>query len=153
MNEEEKTGKEIARLLNHSLNDISPDILHQLQAVRRAGVGNYQPAGKVLHAESGIPAWSGYRWFSAYSTKLLLSTALLLILVTPTYWESNHDIEDRTDTSTMIFIDDSPSETHDTDDSEEAGEAANSADISDTWENSSADDSRNDENSDNQSGT
>ncbi len=113
MKEEERIGEEVATLLEHSLNDISPDTLHRLQLARKAALENCQPAEKMLPAGMNISIHGKQHWFSAHGNRLLLSTMLLLILVTGLYWKSNNESEEKASVDTLILTDDAPAETGD----------------------------------------
>lgn len=116
MNKEEKTGRTIARLLDHSLRDITPGTLYQLRAARRAALENYQPAEKMLHAGAGISARNGYHWLANHAGKLLLSASFLLLLIIHNYWQVNYRIEDKSTASHAIFTNDAPAELFSTED-------------------------------------
>lgn len=108
MNEEEKTGRAIAKLLNDSLNGVTPGTLYRLKTARRAALEHYQPAEKIIHAGAGISARGGYHWFSAYAGRLLLTASLLLFLVVHGYWQKYHRIEDKSVIVPSILTNDSP---------------------------------------------
>lgn len=106
MNEEEKTGKIIAKLLDHGLNDITPGTLYRLQGARRAALEYYQPVEKTLHAGIGISVQSGYHWLSGHASRILLTASLLLFLVIHGYWQINNRIDDAI--LTPIILTDDP---------------------------------------------
>ncbi len=108
MNEEDRTGKEVAKLLNLSLGDIDQNTLYRLQMVRRAVLENYQPNKKIFHVGAGISAHSGYGWFFAHTNKLLFSLVILLILMVSLYLKSNYDIDENAAIDTMLLADDLP---------------------------------------------
>lgn len=64
MNEEERVGKEVARLLNHSIGEINQDTLYRLKAARRAAMENYQLEEKIIHAGAGMAGQNGLDSFS-----------------------------------------------------------------------------------------
>ena len=80
MNEEEKAGRAIARLLNDGLGDITPGTRYRLQTARRAALEHYQPAERILHAGSGLSIQGGYQWLSNHAGRVLLTVSLLLFL-------------------------------------------------------------------------
>ncbi len=82
MNEEEKTGKAVAQLLNQSLHDITPGELYQLQAARRAALENYQPAEDIFAQRISLACQpcgktgSGNQFFAFTSRTSLLAAKL-----------------------------------------------------------------------------
>lgn len=108
MNEEERTGKEIAKLLNRSLGEIGPNTLYRLQLARRAALENYRPAKKIFHVGAGVSAQGGHNWFPFHTSKLLLSITVLLILLVSIYWKANHEVDEKAAIDTMILADDVP---------------------------------------------
>jgi hypothetical protein len=116
MNEEEKIGKEVTRLLNHGLNEISPNTLRQLRSIRKTALESYQPTRKISHVGSGIFAYGGHHWFSTQTTKLLLSAMLLLILIVSVYWKINYEIDEKIAIDDMILVDDLPDDSDDAED-------------------------------------
>lgn len=108
MNEEDRMGKAVAKLLSHSLGDIDQHTLHRLQAARRAALENYQPEKKIFHVGAGISAHSGEEWFFARANKLLLSIAVLLILMGSLYWKANYETDENAVIDTMLLADDLP---------------------------------------------
>lgn len=107
MNEEEKTGRAIAKLLNDNLHDVTPGTLYRLKTARRAALEHYQPAEKIIHAGAGISARNGYHWFPAHAGRLLLTASLLLVLVVHGYWQKHHRVEDKSITVPSILTNDS----------------------------------------------
>ena len=116
MNKEEKTGRTIASLLDHSLHDITPGTLYQLRAARRAALESYQPAEKMLHAGAGISARNGHHWLANHAGKLLLSASFLLLLIIHSFWQVNYRIEDKSAASHAIFTNNAPAESFSTED-------------------------------------
>lgn len=108
MNEEDRVGKEVTRLLNRSLSDIDQNTLYRLQAARIAALENYQPAKKIFHVGAGISAHSGHGWFFAYTHKLIFSVVILLILMVSLYLKSNYEIDENVVIDTMLLADDLP---------------------------------------------
>lgn len=123
MNEEEETGRTIARLLDRSLNDVTPGTLYRLQAARRAALEHYQPAEKVLHAGVGISAQSGYHWLSTHAGRLLLTASLLLFLAIHSYWQMNNRVDD-TILTPVILTNDPPIGSQEIEDTANGYEAA-----------------------------
>lgn len=110
MNEEEKTGKAVAQLLNHSLHDIAPGTLYQLRAARRAALENYQPAEKIQHAETGALIQNGYHWFANHAGKLMLAISFLLLPVIHHFWQINYKLEDKAVTAHTLLSNDVPAQ-------------------------------------------
>lgn len=131
MNEEEETGRTIARLLDRSLNDVTPGTLYRLQAARRAALEHYQPAEKVLHAGVGISAQSGYHWLSAHAGRLLLTASLLLFLAIHSYWQMNNRVDD-TILTPVILTNDPPIGSQEIEDTTNGYEAADEDTVEET---------------------
>lgn len=110
MNEEEKTGKAVAQLLNHSLHDIAPGTLYQLRAARRAALENYQPAEKIQHAGTGALIQNGYHWFANHAGKLMLAISFLLLPVIHHFWQINYKLEDKAVTAHTLLSNDVPAQ-------------------------------------------
>ena len=140
MKEEEKTGKAIAKLLNHSLNDITPGTLYRLQTARRAALEHYQPAEKMLHAGVGISIQGGHHWFSAHAGRLILTASLLLFLAIHSYWQMNNRIED-TGLTPVILINDLSIESQEIEDTVNDYEAAGEDTVEETISRKNADNS------------
>lgn len=120
MNEEEKTGKTVTRLLDKSLSDITSGTLYRLQVARRAALEHYQPAEEILHAGAGISVQSGLHWISSHAGRLLLTASLLFFLATHNYWQKQYRVEDKTVTAPAILTHDAPSKSQKTDDTDNA---------------------------------
>ncbi len=120
MNEEERTGKTVTRLLDKSLSDITPGTLYRLQVARRAALEHYQPAEEVLHAGAGISVQSGLHWISSHAGRLLLTASLLFFLATHNYWQKQYRVEDKTATTPAILTHDAPSKPQKNDDTDNA---------------------------------
>ncbi|MBC6961422.1 MAG: DUF3619 family protein [Nitrosomonas sp.] len=131
MNEEEETGRTIARLLDRSLNDVTPGTLYRLQAARRAALEHYQPAEKVLHAGVGISAQSGYHWLSTHAGRLLLTASLLLFLAIHSYWQMNNRVDD-TILTPVILTNDPPIGSQEIEDTTNGYEAADEDTVEET---------------------
>jgi len=143
MNEEEKTGKIIAKLLDHSLNDVTPGTLYRLQAARRAALEHYQPAEKILHAGVGISVQSGYHWLSAHAGRVLLTASLLLFLAIHSYWQMNNRNNRIDDTmlTPVILTNDPPIGSQEIEDTASDYEAADEVSIEETVSRTEADNS------------
>lgn len=112
MNEEDRMGHEVTKLLNHSLNKIDQNTLYRLQAARRAALDNYQPTKKIFHAGAGVSAQGGHDGFFAQSNKVLLSITALLIFLGCIYWKAIHEVDENAAVDTMILADDLPVEAY-----------------------------------------
>lgn len=110
MNKEDRMGKEVAKLLNHSLGEIDQNTLYRLQSARRAALENYQPTEKIFYVGAGISAHGGQgRFFThANTNKLLLSVIVLFILLGSIYWKVNYEIDENAAIDTMILADELP---------------------------------------------
>lgn len=108
MNEEDRVGKEITKLLDRSVNEIDQHTLHQLQAARKAALDNYQPASKNVYAGRGVSAYSGYDWFLAHTNKVLLSVMVLLILMVGLYREMANEVDTNAATDAVLLADELP---------------------------------------------
>jgi len=111
MNEEEKAGRAIARLLNDSLDDITPGTRYRLQTARRAALEHYQPAEKILHTGSRLSIQGGYQWFSNHAGGVLLTASLLLFLAVHGYWQKHQRIEDTSINTPSILTTPTPAPT------------------------------------------
>lgn len=131
MNEEEKTGKAIAQLLNHSLNDVTPGTLYRLQTARRTALEHYQPAEKMLHTGVEVSIQGGHHWFSTHAGRLILTASLLLFLAIHSYWQMNNRIED-TILTPVILINDSSIESQEIEDTVNDYEAAGEHTVEET---------------------
>lgn len=117
MNEEEKTGKTVAQLLNQSLHDITPGVLYQLQAARRAALENYQPAEDILlHTGTGVLTHNGFHWLANHAGKLVLAISFLLLPVAHHFWQLNYKLEDKSATPHTLLHNDTPTESFNTGD-------------------------------------
>lgn len=112
MNEEDRVGKEIAKLLNRGLDDVDQMALHRLRAARRVALDKCEPSKNIIQAGAAISAQGGDDSFFSHPTKLLLSIAVLLILLGSIYWKITHEAEDNAAIDTMILADDLPVEAY-----------------------------------------
>ena len=112
MNEEDRMGKEVAKLLNCSLDDIDQKTLHRLQSARRAALENYEPSRQIYHAGAAVSAQGGHDGFFRNTNKLLLSIIVLLILLGSIYWKNSHETDENAAIDTMILADDLPVEAY-----------------------------------------
>lgn len=112
MNEEDRMGKEVAKLLNRSLDDIDQKTLHQLRSARRAALEKYEPSRHFLHAGAAVSAQGGHDGFFTNTNKLLLSITVLLILLGSIYWKITHETDENAAIDTMILADDLPVEAY-----------------------------------------
>lgn len=112
MNEEDRMGNEVTKLLNHSLSKIDQSTLYRLQAARRVALENYQPTKKIYHAGAGVSAQGGHDGFFAQSNKLLLLITVLLIFLGSLYWKAIREVDENAAIDTMILADDLPVEVY-----------------------------------------
>jgi hypothetical protein len=108
MNEEDRMGKQVAKLLNLGLADIDQNTLYRLQMVRRSVLENYQPNEQIFHVGRGISAHSGHGWFFARANKLVFSLVILLILMVSLHLKSNYEMDENAALDTMLLADDLP---------------------------------------------
>lgn len=111
MNEEEKAGRAIARLLNDGLGDITPGTRYSLQTARRAALEHYQSAERILHTGSGLSIQGGYQWFSNHAGRVLLTASLLLFLAVHGYWQKHQRAEDTSINAPSILTTPAPAPT------------------------------------------
>ncbi len=138
MNEEEKTGRTIAGLLNRGLTNVTPGTLYRLRAARRAALEHYQPVEKVVHAGVGISAQGGHHWLSAHAGRLLLTASLLLFIAIHSYWQMNNRIED-TLLAPAILTSDPPAGSQEIEDTANNDEAASEDTVEETVSHEDAD--------------
>ncbi len=108
MNKEDRMGREVAKLLNHSLGEIDQNTLYRLQSARKAALENYQSTERILYVGAGISAHGGHGRFFTHANKLLLSVAVLLIVLGSIYWKINYEIDENAAIDTMILADELP---------------------------------------------
>ncbi|CAE6491617.1 conserved hypothetical protein [Nitrosomonas nitrosa] len=108
MNEEERVGKEVARLLNHSIGEINQDTLYRLQAARRAAMKNYQLEEKIIHVGAGMAGQNGLDSFFSHTGKLVLPVMVLFVLMATLYWKISYEVDEKAAIDTMILADDLP---------------------------------------------
>ena len=106
MNEPE-VGREVARLLDHGLNDIKQSTLNQLQSARRASLENYRMAGAIVNVGRGVSARGGHDWHLK-TGKLLSLITLLFALVSVVYWQAFHPSDENEEIDIMLLVDDLP---------------------------------------------
>lgn len=108
MNEEERVGKEVARLLNHSIGEINQDTLYRLQAARRAAMKNYQLEEKIIHVGAGMAEQNGLDSFFSHTGKFVLPVMVLFVLMATLYWKISYEVDEKAAIDTMILADDLP---------------------------------------------
>lgn len=113
MNEQE-LGKEIAKLLDHSVNEnMKQSIVYRLQSARRAALENCQPTLKLMNSGNGTSVYGGHDGYFNIGKLLLLLTALFtFFLVSTTYWQFLEKGKYAAVDDTEILVDDSPADTY-----------------------------------------
>ena len=113
MNEQE-LGKEIAKLLDHSVNEnMKQSTVYRLQSARRAALENCQPTLKIMNAGNGTSVYSGHDgYFNTGKLFLLLTVLLASVLVSTTYWQFLEKGKYATVDDTEILTDDSPTDAY-----------------------------------------
>lgn len=113
MNEQE-LGKEIAKLLDHSVNEnMKQSTVYRLQSARRAALENYQPTLKIMNAGNGTSVYSGHDgYFNTGKLLLPLTVLFAFVLVSTTYWQFLEKGKYTTVDDTEILVDDSPTDAY-----------------------------------------
>jgi hypothetical protein len=106
---EDETGKNVARLLDHSLDNLKQSTLNRLQAVRRAALDNYQMADARVSVRvgQGASARGGHEW-QLKTRKVLSAIALLLALAGIVYWQTLQRIDENEEIDIMLLVDELP---------------------------------------------
>lgn len=113
MNEQE-LGKEIAKLLDHSINEnMKQSTVYRLQSARRAALENCQPTLKIMNSGDGTSVYGGHDGYFNIGKLLLLLTALFaFVLVSTTYWQFLEKSKYTTVDDIEILVDDAPTDTY-----------------------------------------
>lgn len=113
MNEQE-LGKEIAKLLDHSINEnMKQSTVYRLQSARRAALENCQPTLKIMSSGNGTSVYGGHDgYFNIGKLLLLLTVLFAFVLVSTTYWQFLEKGKYATVDDTEILVDDSPTDTY-----------------------------------------
>ncbi len=113
MNEQE-LGKEIAKLLDHSVNEnMKQSTVYRLQSARRAALENCQPTLKIMNAGNGTSVYSGHDgYFNTAKLLLLLTVLLAFVLVSTTYWQFLEKGKYSAIDDTEILADDAPTDAY-----------------------------------------
>lgn len=106
MNESE-LGKKVAQLLDRSLDNIGQSTLSRLQSGRKTSIENYREC-EILATAGDSPDIS--KPHSPYFTvkNILPLVALLLILVSYTYWQSFQYSDENDEIDILLLSDDLP---------------------------------------------
>ena len=107
MNESE-LGKKVAQLLNRSLDNIDQNILTRLQSGRKASIESYHECETTLASAGDSPNIS--KTHSSYFNikNILPLVALLLALVSYTYWQSFQYSDENDEIDILLLADDLP---------------------------------------------
>jgi|GEM_PF-1042661 len=113
MNEQE-LGKEIAKLLDQSVNEnMKQSTVYRLQSARRAALENCQPTLKIMNAGNGTSVYSGHDgYFNTGKLLLLLTVLLAFVLVSTTYWQFLEKGKYSAIDDTEILADDAPTDAY-----------------------------------------
>lgn len=107
MNESE-LGKKVAQLLNRSLDNIDQSTLARLQSGREASIENYRECETIL-ATAGDSPNIGKTHSSYFNIKNIVPLlALLLVLVSYTYWQSFQYSDENDEIDILLLADDLP---------------------------------------------
>ncbi|SET19492.1 Protein of unknown function [Nitrosomonas marina] len=79
MNDEELTGKKIAKLLNHSLNEIDQDTTEKLKAARKTALEKLGSSESIIHSGKNILERRGFYWLKNITLTFLSMIILFLI--------------------------------------------------------------------------
>jgi hypothetical protein len=106
---EDETGKNVARLLDHSLDNLKQSTLNRLQAARRAALDNYQMAEARVSVGvgQGASARGGHEW-QLKTRKVLSAITLLLALAGIVYWQTLQPIDENEEIDIMLLVDELP---------------------------------------------
>ena len=113
MNEQE-LGKEIAKLLDHSINEnMKQSTVYRLQSARRAALENCQPTLKIMNSVNGTSVYGEHDgYFNIGKLLLLLTVLFAFILVSTTYWQFLEKGKYAAVDDTEMLVDDSPIDTY-----------------------------------------
>lgn len=100
-------GKKVARLLNHSLDNIDQSTLSRLQSGRKASIENYREC-EMLATAGDSPAISKPHSPYLNIKNILPLVTLLLILVSYTYWQSFQYSDENDEIDILLLADDLP---------------------------------------------
>jgi hypothetical protein len=104
---EDEVGKNVARLLDNSLDDLKQSTLNRLQAARRAALENYRAAGAEVSVGQGASARGGHEW--QFRTRKLVSVVtLLLALFGIVYWQTLQPADENEEIDIMLLVDELP---------------------------------------------
>lgn len=106
MNESE-LGRKVARLLDHSLDNIDQRTLSRLQSGRKASIENYREY-EMLATTGESPNISKPHSPYLNIKNILPLVTLLLILVSYTYWQSFQYSDENDEIDILLLADDLP---------------------------------------------
>ena len=108
MNEPE-LGKKVAQLLNQSLDNIDQSILTRLQSGRKTSIENFRECDETMLATAGDSPDINKPNSSYFNIKSILPlVALLLILVSYTYWQTFQYSDENDEIDILLLADDLP---------------------------------------------
>jgi hypothetical protein len=105
--DENEIGKNVARLLDNSLDNLRQSTLNRLQAARRAALENYQLAEAEVSVGQGASARGGHEW--QLKTRKLLSAIMLVAALTGiALWQTLQPIDENEEIDIMLLVDELP---------------------------------------------
>jgi hypothetical protein len=105
--DENEIGKNVARLLDNSLDNLRQSTLNRLQAARRAALENYQLAEAEISVGQVASARGGHEWH--LKTRKLLSAIMLVAALTGiALWQTLQPIDENEEIDIMLLVDELP---------------------------------------------
>lgn len=105
--DENETGRNVARLLDCSLDNLRQSTLNRLQGARRAALENYQMAEAEISVGQGASARGGHEWHLK-TRKLLSAIMLVAALAGIAYWQTLQPIDENEEIDIMLLVDELP---------------------------------------------
>ena len=105
--DENEIGRNVARLLDCSLDNLRKSTLNRLQAARRAALENYQMAETEISVGQGASARGGHEWHLR-TGKLLSAIMLVVALAGIAYWQTLQPIDENEEIDIMLLVDELP---------------------------------------------
>lgn len=105
--DENEIGRNVARLLDCSLDNLRQSTLNRLQAARRAALENYQMAETEISVGQGASARGGHEWHLR-TGKLLSAIMLVVALAGIAYWQTLQPIDENEEIDIMLLVDELP---------------------------------------------
>jgi hypothetical protein len=105
--DENEIGKNVARLLDNSLDNLRQSTVNRLQAARRAALENYQLAEAEISVGQGASARGGHEWHLKMR-KLLSAIMLVAALTGIALWQTLQPIDENEEIDIMLLVDELP---------------------------------------------